>query len=622
MMLRKIPKAFPADRDLTAHKDMPARRSATGGWLGRFWNDQAGAMSYIALTGSLIMMIFAGIGIDMMHAELRRNKVQHTLDRAVLAAANMNNTRDEELVVRDYFRAMDMEEMLDSVDPDASQGSRRVTAEGKSEVDSTFLSLLGIDALEVTGRATAENSVAPTEISLVLDISGSMSGRKLAQLKSAAKTFVDTVLGEGGNDSRVTISIIPYNATVNLGPELAARYAIEMNHNFSTCATFTDAQFDTTELDPDTPMGQIAPFDPSSGRDIFVDQPWCSTGTTGNIIAHSADKAMINGFIDGLVAQGNTAIDLGMKWGVALLDPTAKEVIADLADAGLSPEAAQYRPAAYESTTQKFVVVMTDGENTEQRDLKDYMKNPDNMSNVWVDDHGTPGTGDDRWSIRVIDNPGDHRDVFYWPHASGRTPRYNNGPYSWVMDGAAPLVDGVATIESDSGRSRRKLKCSTYQSAGGNSGQSTLLETITSIDYSELAGTSDGNLDCTNYAPVQLNWMELFSTVKVSEYANRWIWQAFIDGKASYQQYRDAYYAWEVKVDGRTADNRLDRICEAAKQKGMVVYSIGVEAPERGRRAMGSCASSPAHFYDVTGGQLIDAFSSISDMLVELRLTE
>ncbi|WP_425071974.1 pilus assembly protein TadG-related protein [Sagittula sp. S175] len=600
----------------------PAARSVTGGWLGRFWGDQSGNMSYVALVGSLIMMIFGGIGIDMMNAERDRNKVQHTLDRAVLAAANLNNTRDPTTVVNDYFKAMNLEGFLDDVDPDVVSGSKRVTAVGKGTISSSFLPLIGVTGLNIDGLATAENAVAPTEISLVLDVSGSMQGAKLEQLKTAAKNFVNTVLGDGGDNSRVTVSIIPYNATVNMGPELAARYAMEMEHTFSTCGTFDDAAFDSTTFDPaNDRLGQISHFDPYYEDQMFVAQPWCSTGTTSNIIAHSADPAFLNTFIESLVAEGNTAIDLGMKWGVSLLDPSAQEVVADLSDKNLAPTSAQYRPAEFGANTQKYVVVMTDGENTQQFDLREYMKDPANLSNVWVDDHGTPGTGDDRWSIRVIDNPGDTSDVFYWPHATGNTPRYQSGPYSWVLNGAAPLVNGVAVVNGDD--ETTKQTCSSYKGAGANSSQSTLVEGMTSIDYAALAETAAATgTDCANYPPVRLNWMELFGTVKTSYYANIWMWQAYVDNKIPYQAYYDAYYSWEEKVNGDMADNRLSRICGAAKAKGIVVYSIGVEAPERGLTAMGDCASSPAHFFDVTGSELVDTFSSISDMLVELRLTE
>lgn len=618
-------------------RDTAGGVSATGGWLGRFWTDQRGSMSYMALAGSLIMMIFGGIGIDMMNAERDRNRMQHTLDRAVLAAANLNNTRDPKTVVEDYFHAMNLDEFLSNVDPKVDAGSKRVKAEGDGMISSSFLPLLGITALGIDGVAVAENAVAPTEISLVLDVSGSMSGAKLTQLKLAATNFVKSVLGDGGDTSRVTVSVIPYNATVNLGPELTARYALDLDHTFSTCATFNSVDFDTTILYPTQALQQIAHFDPISNGQLTLNTPWCSTGSTNTIIAHSADPVFLETFINGLQAQGNTAIDLGMKWGTALLDPSAQPVVADLSAKGLAPTSAKYRPAPYGSKTNKFIVVMTDGENTQQLDLKPNMKLPTDMSDVWVDDNGTDTVTDDRWSILVKDNPGDNNDVYYWPH----TGTYTNGPFSYIQGGVAGLVNGVAKVtgvtETDS------IVCSSYKADGANSGNTAAVEGTLSNSYgtvnkgnipngvatgwwkkfgSAVTGAAKQTRDCTKYAPVRLSWQELFGTVKVSEYANTWYWKLYSDGKKTYDQYYASFYSWEIKVDGPAANDRLHRVCKAAKDQEIVVYSIGVEAPAAGLAAMSDCASSPAHFFDVNGSELVDTFASISDMLVELRLVE
>ncbi|MCA9583677.1 MAG: hypothetical protein KC416_17890, partial [Myxococcales bacterium] len=54
----------------------------------------------------------------------------------------------------------------------------------------------------------------PLEMALALDNTGSMSAN-MADLKSAALTLVDTVMGSGGGAARV--SIVPYVAAVNPG---------------------------------------------------------------------------------------------------------------------------------------------------------------------------------------------------------------------------------------------------------------------------------------------------------------------------------------------------------------------------------------------------------------------
>ncbi|MEC9102176.1 MAG: hypothetical protein VX878_00040, partial [Pseudomonadota bacterium] len=65
----------------------------------------------------------------------------------------------------------------------------------------------------------------------------------------------------------------------------------------------------------------------------------------------------------------------------------------------------------------------------------------------------------------------------------------------------------------------------------------------------------------------------------------------------------------------------LQHICDAAKNNGILIYSIGFEISNTSAQAMEDCASSPSHFYRVEGVNISDAFSSIARQLVQLRLT-
>ena len=606
-----------------------SRNTAPGGWLGRFWADQSGNMSYLALTGSLVMMVFGGIGVDLMHAELKRTRVQNTLDRAVLSAANVNNTRDPQTVVEDYFQAMNLEDTLGEVVFDTSRGAKRVTADASNHVPTSFISLIGIDQLAVDGIATAENATAPMEISLVLDISSSMKGAKLTQLKEAAITFVNNALGDGGDDSNVTISVIPYSSTVNLGPLLKDRYGLVETQNKSFCAHFENSDFDSPALDPSQALEQIAHFDPFTGSgstdDGFILKHVCPEGDQASIVVHSADPLALTDFINGLEAHGNTAIDLGVKWGLALLDPSARPVVSELSDAGLAPASAQSRPSSYDASTYKFVVVMTDGQNTIQYDLPAAYKDPNAMSNVWVDDKGNPGRGNDRFSVRVSDKPGDHNDVWYWPETGTFT---TSGPFAYATNGAVPVIGDVVVRDNLDGDLAFAESCSSYKGEGENGVSVSVAATNPSPSGGE---AQSSQLKCKNAGPVQLTWAELFANVRLSTtYANDWYWDAYASGYATYGDYQNAFGIFEERVNGAQADERLSRLCDTVTNKSgtqtaernVEIYTIGVEAPQAGLNAIADCASSAAHYYDINGSQLVETFSSISDTLISLRLTQ
>jgi Flp pilus assembly protein TadG len=526
--------------------------------LCRFATDTSGNMSYLAIVGSFVMMIFGGVGVDMMHAELKRTKVQNTLDRAVLAAANIENVTDPRQVVEEYFTAMGMGDALTTVDFDQSATAKRVTATGNSAIASSFMSLIGVDTLDAYGLATAEHATANVEISMVLDISGSMGwNSKIVNMRSAARNFVDILMPPDG-EALTTISIVPYNANVNLGATTASYFTLDDLHDYSNCVIFDDSEFDTTGISPTEILTRLGHFDLNSTNEFTtaIPGPWCYTGNTGAVVAHSSDPTVLKNHISGLNAGGNTAIDLGMKWGTALLDPAARPAISAMAGDGLVDPAFSARPSAYtDPETSKYIVVMTDGENTTQYDLKQRYKY--GMSDVWIDDRGNNDPSDDRFSLLVRDRAGTTDDVYFWH-------RYETSSYSYRYRNAP-----------DGGSNARRMS----------------------------------NAD-------------LFARFGTRAVAGKLYVQPYYDGFVSYDQYYDVYYAYEATVGPDPADARLDMICDAAKAQGVVVFAIGFEAPQRGLDAMRNCASSPAHFFDVEGADLEETFASIANTITQLRLTQ
>ena len=66
----------------------------------------------------------------------------------------------------------------------------------------------------------------------------------------------------------------------------------------------------------------------------------------------------------------------------------------------------------------------------------------------------------------------------------------------------------------------------------------------------------------------------------------------------------------------------LGNICDAAKDQGIVVWSIGFEVTNHSAGVMEDCASSASHFFRVEGVEISDAFESIAKQINQLRLTQ
>ena len=146
-----------------------------------FARNEDGVITIFTIFIMLMMLMVAGVGVDLMQNEMRRTALQNTVDRAVLAAADLDQTLDPTAVVEDYFDKTGLSEFLTDVRPSSGLNYRNVTAEAFMQTNTQFMSLLGVDTLPVPAYSQAVEEVPNVEISLVLDISGSMRYSKIGR---------------------------------------------------------------------------------------------------------------------------------------------------------------------------------------------------------------------------------------------------------------------------------------------------------------------------------------------------------------------------------------------------------------------------------------------------------
>jgi hypothetical protein len=137
-------------------------------------------------------------------------------------------------VVENYFEISGLQNYRLSVDVEEGLNFRRVEAYAELEVNTLFMHMFGVRVLTSPAEGAAEEVIQNVEVSLVLDISGSMGwGSKMTNMQTAARDFVSEMLqaNEDDNGNLVSISIIPYNGMVNLGEPLGKRlHAVERTH--------------------------------------------------------------------------------------------------------------------------------------------------------------------------------------------------------------------------------------------------------------------------------------------------------------------------------------------------------------------------------------------------------
>lgn len=348
------------DRIRRSRRDMSDR-------LVRFAGEEHGVMIPVVIFFLLILMTVCGIGVDIMRQEMVRSRVQSTLDRAILAAADLDQQLVPEDVVRDYFDKSGILDYLTEVTVDQGSTHRIVTARAQTQMKTQFLGSIGFPSFEIYAYGRAEESLGDAEISLVLDISGSMgSNQKIQRLRTAAKEFVDTVILDESRGA-VSINLVPYTAQVNAGAEIMNRLNVPRKHAYSNCLLFSDANFDTTAIDTVTRYEQAEHFElyGNTTGDDPITNPSCPQKSYEEIMSFSQDKQALKQRINQLTDRANTSIHLGMKWGVGMLDPAFQPVVTSMVDAGLVDTAFRGRPTAWSGGSLKTVILMTDGENVD-----------------------------------------------------------------------------------------------------------------------------------------------------------------------------------------------------------------------------------------------------------------
>lgn len=361
-------------------------RGASGAWRRArgFARDEGGSLLIFALVIFTLMLVASGMAIDFMRFENTRTRLQATIDRSILAAAAIEQPLVPEDVVRDYFAKSGLKGYDLQVLTDEGLNYRTVTAGATTTQSNYFLKLIGIDTLSVPAVGQADERVNEVEISLVLDVSGSMSwNNKLRNLKTAAKQFIDVVLTPD-NEDKVSVSIVPFSTQVTAGSKILSHYNVSKEHLASHCVDFSSTDFSTTAIPVTKSLQRTAHFDPFTYSALPISAPVCPTDASREILAFSQDAVALKKKIDSFSAYGNTSIDIGMKWGAALLDPSAQPVVSALVASGDVDPSFDGRPLAFtDPDVLKVAVVMTDGAHTTQ-----YMMNKGyygGQSDVWFD---------------------------------------------------------------------------------------------------------------------------------------------------------------------------------------------------------------------------------------------
>ncbi|MEE9348003.1 MAG: pilus assembly protein TadG-related protein, partial [Robiginitomaculum sp.] len=183
----------------------------------RFIKNTSGNMT-IMMAGALVLLLLViGVAIDYSSMTSKKVSYQAYADAAVLGAARSNETDIAiiESAASAHVNALNTSSDSLSITANLSNaGKVQINVDGT--YNPTFLSIFGYSSIPIS--ATAESALAnsqPVDVVLVLDTTYSMTGAKIASLKTAATELVNNL--ERNSSGNLKISVIPFAQYINVG---------------------------------------------------------------------------------------------------------------------------------------------------------------------------------------------------------------------------------------------------------------------------------------------------------------------------------------------------------------------------------------------------------------------
>jgi Flp pilus assembly protein TadG len=337
--------------------------------LRRLLRDQRGAV--MAIVGLAIIPLFAiiGLAIDTTRGYLAKSRLWSAVDAAALAGGRVYDAdfRDDDIQM--YFDSNFpdgfMSAAVEPLDIDPDDVNRTITVTAQATIPTTFMRVLGIDTMTISATSEVMLESQSIEVSLVVDITGSME-EDMDDLREAADELVDIVVQDVQEPFYSKLALVPYSMGVNVGGYAndvrgtytnntcswsnapTCRYYRFRNQSdgdwttqqISTCVSArTGAEAYTDAAPSVAPVGKSFPS---------PDNP-CPSNT---IIPLTSNKTLLHDEIDDLDHGGSTAGHIGIAWGWYMLSPN----FGYLWDA-------DSQPAAYDAEDLiKVAILMTDGE--------------------------------------------------------------------------------------------------------------------------------------------------------------------------------------------------------------------------------------------------------------------
>jgi Flp pilus assembly protein TadG len=205
---------------------MPRKTGPGQGWRGllrRFVSEKRGAVA-VQFAVLVLPLAVLSLGlIDVNRASMSKRTLQDALDASALIAAKSTAITDTDIntigqaALAAQLSGSDAGALITSNFKLGGTNNSTVIASASSSVDPVVADLWLHGNMTVGAKSEVLRASYNLEVALVLDVTNSMAGTKISDLKVAAADLVDIVVKDAQTPYYSKMSIVPYSMAVNLG---------------------------------------------------------------------------------------------------------------------------------------------------------------------------------------------------------------------------------------------------------------------------------------------------------------------------------------------------------------------------------------------------------------------
>lgn len=214
----------------------------------RFVENADGNFAMLSAIATMSLALTVGLAVDTAVLRKERQNMQSSADVISLAIAKEELTRSGDMIAlgNSFLDARYGNNAVTITD--ARKTGDEYSVELSQTAGTIFMKLLNKSTVDLRVSSTTTYERLNLDLSLVLDNTGSMRGRKLAALKTASNTLVDTLMDGQPSAAGTQIGLVPFAQWVNVGADGTPQPWLDIRGQSSQNQTYFDSPVSRVDL--------------------------------------------------------------------------------------------------------------------------------------------------------------------------------------------------------------------------------------------------------------------------------------------------------------------------------------------------------------------------------------